>query len=82
MRNHAAAAILHAIFQPFEIAAAGAAQRVQWAVAEQAIEVFRMRRFMAREEFTVPVLNKGIIAFLRALVPYILVSCHSTYLHN
>ena len=65
MGQQATGAVLDAVFQIPEIAAAFAAQRIQRAVAEQAVEVLRMVRLMAGEELARPVLGEGVSALLR-----------------
>jgi hypothetical protein len=62
----AARAILVALFRIPEIAAAALAQRVQGAVAKEAVEAVRVIDPVTGEIFTFPVLEKGIV--LRLLV--------------
>ena len=64
------------IYRP-RIAAAAAAQRIQRAIAEQAVKIFGMRRFMAREKFAVFILHKGISALFRFFTPQILILRHT-----
>lgn len=58
VRNHAVAAILNAILRIGEIAAAIFAQRIERAVAKQAVEVFQIVRFVARKEFAFRIAKK------------------------
>ena len=67
MGQQAVGAVLDTVFQIPEIAAAFAAQRIQRAVAEQAVEVLRMVRLMAGKKLARPVLGKGVGALLRLL---------------
>jgi hypothetical protein len=59
MGHQTAGAVLHAAGQILEIPSAAAAQRVEGAVAEKAIELIRAFRLVAGEEGAVPVLEKG-----------------------
>lgn len=65
MWNHAFAAILNAFLRIPEIPAAFAAKGIQRAVTEQAVEVFRSARIMAREKLAFLMLKKREPAFLR-----------------
>ena len=56
------AAILCSVGQPLAVAAAGRAQGIQRAVAEQAVEILRLFSFVTGEKLTIPVLKKGIFA--------------------
>mgnify|MGYP004533111461 CR=1 FL=1 len=67
MGQQTTGAVLDAVFQIPEIAAAFAAQRIQRAVAEQAVEVLRMVRLMAGKKLARPVLGEGVGALLRLL---------------
>lgn len=58
VRNHAVAAILNAILRIGEIAAAIFAQRIERAIAKQAVEVFQIVRFVARKKFAFRVAKK------------------------
>lgn len=64
VRYHAFAAILNAFFGKTEITAALVSQRVERAVAEQAVEVHRMFGWMAREKLAFPMAEKRVVAFL------------------
>ena len=57
-------AILYAAVQIDEVSAAVAAQRIQRAVAEQAVEILRMLRLVAGEELAGLVLGEGLLALL------------------
>jgi hypothetical protein len=61
MRPQAIAAILDAIFRIDEVSAAFIPQGVQWAIAEQAAEGFRIRALMAGEVFALLMLEKIIM---------------------
>ena len=58
VRNHAVAAILNAILRIGEIAAAIFAQRIERAIAKQAVKVFQIVRFVARKKFAFRVAKK------------------------
>ena len=63
MRHQTAGAILDPVFRPLEVTAALAAERIQRTVAKQAVEILRVRRFMAGKKFARRMLHKGIAAF-------------------
>ena len=64
MGQQAVGAVLDAVFQVPEVAAALAAQGIQRAVAEQAVEVLRVAGLVAGEELAGPVLGEGVGALL------------------
>ena len=59
VRNHAAAAILHTVFQHYKVSAAFRSQRIQRTVAEQAVERIRINALVAGKVFTRPVGETG-----------------------
>ena len=63
MREQAMAAVFDAILQENEIAAAVRAQRLERAITEQTIEITRIVRLMAGEEFTLLILKISIMPF-------------------
>ena len=75
MGPQTAAAVLDAVIQILEIAAAAAAQRIERTVAEQAVEILRMVRRVAGEKFALNVLGEGIAALLRLFFKYAFL-CH------
>lgn len=50
VRDKAIAAILYASVDIDEISAAPVPERIQWAIAKQAVEVLRLLRFVARKK--------------------------------
>ena len=64
MGDQTAAAILDAIADIGEVAAALVAQRIEGTVAEQTVEVLRLGRFVTGEKFAPGVLEEGVPAFL------------------
>ena len=65
MGDQTAAAILDAIADIGEVAAALVAQRIEGTVAEQTVEVLRLGRFVTGEKFAPGVLKEGVTALLR-----------------
>ena len=61
MGHKAVAAILNAVFQIPEVSAAPIAQRIQRTIAEKAVEILRVRLFMARKILTLFILKKSVI---------------------
>ena len=74
MRHAAAGTVLDAVFQISVVAAAVFAQCVKRAVAEEAVESFRMLCRMAREKFALLVLGEFIVFSLNFV--------HFITLHN
>ena len=64
MGQHAAGAILAAVFRIGEGAAALFPQGIQRTVAEQAVELLRLLRFVAGEKLTFFILEKGVVLAL------------------
>ena len=62
VRQKACAAVLDAAFRIAEIPAAFVLERIERAIAEQAVEVLGRIRFVAREVFAFCVAEKGILA--------------------
>lgn len=60
MGNKAVCTVLDALFRIAEVAAALITQRIQGAVAEQAVKIL-VRLFVARKEFALPVLKEGMV---------------------
>lgn len=75
MRPQTSAAILDTVFEVLEVTAALAAQRIEWAVAEQAVEILGVVGLVAGEKLACFMLSKGVAALLRFLFKYTLV-CH------
>ena len=71
MGQHTGGTVLDPVLQPMAVAAALAAQRIQRTVAEQAVEILRMCRLVAGEEFTGRVLHKGVTAFAGLFIKHI-----------
>ena len=72
-------AVLHALFRPLEVAAAVAAQRVEGTVAEQAVEILGVSRFMTGEELTGGVLGERVGTLAGRLIEYV---CHTLLLRR
>ena len=72
MGQHAGGAILDAVGQPLTVATALAAQRVQWAVAEQTVEILRVAGGVTGEELAFRVLYEGVVALAGLLVKYVI----------
>ena len=56
--QHAGAAILDAAFRVAEVAAAAVLERIERAIAKQAVKVFQIVRFVARKKFAFRVAKK------------------------
>ena len=69
MGFYAAGAVLDSIFRIGKTSAAAVAQRIQRAIAEQAVEVFFLYTLMAGKIFTVPVLEKFVVLHHSLLIP-------------
>ena len=61
MRKKASAAVLEAVVEIFEIAAAFRTQRIQRAITEQAVEILYIVRFVTRKKLTFLVLKKFVV---------------------
>ena len=64
MRDHAPGAVFHTLIGVAAVAAAVFSQRVERAIAEQAVEIVGIVRFVAGKELTLPVLKKCVMLAL------------------